>query len=734
MNVISDNNLTPYYDKTNQVKYVTWNQDQWVSYDDKDTFQAKIKFANGQGLGGLLIWSLDQDTSQLDALAGVIYPKSLGSIGAEADGANNWENSADSGGDCRVTDCGTTGCNAGESHMTDVVCDGHGKKNSICCPLDASPDPNSCTWRGTAPTCNGQCHPDEVALASSLWGSGAYCTDGRKFYCCPASAEVPDCRWTNCGDGCSGSENEMTWRNNECGAGEQKFCCNKDQSWSNCQWYGKGGSCYDDHCPTGHSVSLTTSYEGEGVDCGIHLERGRSFCCDPPDGKSPFLPVPLDYLFPNPPSGDNVDTEFDLKVDPTFGGSAGAKFGDDPEDAEFGFVVLASPEEIQTTLDKRDGSHWDVFDCFDDKTEEPQTVRMMCTDDSVSSNCHKIHLGHGPVGTIVEMPKGCGPGKYAVVKDMRLSNNQGVPQHLVKRGLDGTPVYDLTFDYDFTRVPRDLGDTQMRIDYSNEPGYWDKVVDKAATKRKRSLKSTDQTRQGWHKRWLEDAWREDKHEKRMSAAELHKRWFGSDVIDWLKGVINGITAFDPRISNSYTDDFTLIFLNEVVQDCPIGPEGTTVGGKLDARANLHVEVDTNFGFTLITTLGAGTISFSNSYLYFNNRGDVSATFTAEALATARFEKEIKLFSGDQFGAAFAVPGILTIGPNFVSILFDPRAGADKIRSNYSERLSARSLWALHLRRKSNLRHGIFDKPFLIKDPTGTLSQASLSTGMALKSC
>lgn len=77
-------------------------------------------------------------------------------------------------------------------------------------------------------------------------------------------------------------------------------------------------------------MSLTTSYEGEGEDCGIHLERTRSFCCDPPKGKSPFLPVPLADLFPSPPTGDNVDTEFDLKVDPTFGGSVPTAFGDDP--------------------------------------------------------------------------------------------------------------------------------------------------------------------------------------------------------------------------------------------------------------------------------------------------------------------------------------------------------------------------------------------------------------------
>ncbi|KAI0905820.1 glycosyl hydrolases family 18-domain-containing protein [Ustulina deusta] len=661
MDVIADNQLTPYYDKTNQVKYVTWGSDQWVSYDDQDTFQAKIKFANGQGLGGLLVWSLDQDTAQLDALAGVIYPKTLGSLGAEAEGVDNWENAG--GGDCRVTDCGTTGCKTGEVLMSTTQCDGKGHGSSICCPFASAPNPDTCTWRGNKPYCNGQCHAGEVALASSFWGGGGHCKDGRKFYCCPATRELPDCRWTNCGDSCNSHENKLTWSEEPCWAGQRSFCCSKDQDWKNCQWYGKGGSCYDDHCPTGHSVSLTTSYEGEGTNCGIQLKRQRSFCCDPPDGGSPFLPVPLDYLFPSPPQGGDVDTKFTLKMDQTYGGSAPLSFGDDPNDAEFGFVVLASPEEIQVSLDARDGSHWEVFDCFGSKGEEAQTVRMLCTDDSESSTCHKIHLGHGAPGTIVEMPEGCGPGRYAVVKDMAVSNNQALPKHLVKRGIQLSTIYDLTFDYDFTRVPRDLGDTQMRIDYSNEPGYWDKVVDKAANKRKRSL----DTFNGNHRRWLEDAWREDQadiHKGLLSRDELHERWFGSDIIDWLKGIINGVTDA-PIISNTYSDDFTVILLNEVVQNCPIGPAGTTVSGKLDVRAATHVDLSTNFGFTLITTLGSGFISFQNSYLYFNNRGKVSAKFTADAVTTARFYSGDKqLFSADQFGAAFAVPGIVTIGPNF----------------------------------------------------------------------
>ena len=56
--IIDQKKLKPVYDKESAVKYVVWDQDQWVSYDDEDTFKQKIDFANKLGLGGLLIWAV----------------------------------------------------------------------------------------------------------------------------------------------------------------------------------------------------------------------------------------------------------------------------------------------------------------------------------------------------------------------------------------------------------------------------------------------------------------------------------------------------------------------------------------------------------------------------------------------------------------------------------------------------------------------------------------------------
>jgi chitinase len=55
--IISYEGVTPVWDKTAMVKYVTWEGNQWVSYDDDDTFDQKRKFANSRCLGGTMVRS-----------------------------------------------------------------------------------------------------------------------------------------------------------------------------------------------------------------------------------------------------------------------------------------------------------------------------------------------------------------------------------------------------------------------------------------------------------------------------------------------------------------------------------------------------------------------------------------------------------------------------------------------------------------------------------------------------
>jgi hypothetical protein len=54
--IISKNNLEPVLDEDAAVKYVVWNSDQWVSYDDAESFKLKLDYLSSI-VGGSMIWS-----------------------------------------------------------------------------------------------------------------------------------------------------------------------------------------------------------------------------------------------------------------------------------------------------------------------------------------------------------------------------------------------------------------------------------------------------------------------------------------------------------------------------------------------------------------------------------------------------------------------------------------------------------------------------------------------------
>jgi chitinase len=72
--IISANSLTPTLDKQAAVKWIHWANNQWVSYDDGQTMQLKMQRASDLCLGGIMIWSIDQDdanNTSTDNLLGI---------------------------------------------------------------------------------------------------------------------------------------------------------------------------------------------------------------------------------------------------------------------------------------------------------------------------------------------------------------------------------------------------------------------------------------------------------------------------------------------------------------------------------------------------------------------------------------------------------------------------------------------------------------------------------------
>ncbi|KAJ0422707.1 glycoside hydrolase [Aspergillus carlsbadensis] len=75
--IINEKNLTGTMYKEDGVKVVHWD-DQWVAYDDGDTWKIKADFARGQCLGGVMVWAVSHDTLDRTfskALASVIRRK-----------------------------------------------------------------------------------------------------------------------------------------------------------------------------------------------------------------------------------------------------------------------------------------------------------------------------------------------------------------------------------------------------------------------------------------------------------------------------------------------------------------------------------------------------------------------------------------------------------------------------------------------------------------------------------
>ncbi|GAB7351190.1 hypothetical protein MBLNU459_g1634t2 [Dothideomycetes sp. NU459] len=83
--IIKAYSLTPVLDSQAGIKYITWNSNQWVSYDDEQTFTVKKNFANGLCLGGTMVWALDLDDPSTQQSVTNLNLDGLRSIGDNVD-------------------------------------------------------------------------------------------------------------------------------------------------------------------------------------------------------------------------------------------------------------------------------------------------------------------------------------------------------------------------------------------------------------------------------------------------------------------------------------------------------------------------------------------------------------------------------------------------------------------------------------------------------------------------
>ncbi|KAH6687317.1 symbiotic chitinase [Plectosphaerella plurivora] len=319
--ILKKNKITPIHDKEAAVKYFTFDKDQWISYDDADTFKQKIEWADSVGFMGSLIWASDLDDYDFTAhkaLTGktiitaadvVKETQTLADLTAEFD--------ASFGRFCYkkpYISFGNHGC--GEPGDTKVGYDSNGEDCTnaqilsgtcglpICCPLTSGFTDKSCRWtRNGGGDCNGRCESGEVMITQSSWGGlpgdadQSKCKRGKKAFCCktPHFDTLTDgCRWeTECGKACQNDEDKITTAFqlekktyvSPAGCNEYNYCCKKSSGkpLADCNWKGSAPDCVHNTCGQSEITIRTDPRGGSKWSCG--WGRSKSLCCKP-DGST----------------------------------------------------------------------------------------------------------------------------------------------------------------------------------------------------------------------------------------------------------------------------------------------------------------------------------------------------------------------------------------------------------------------------------------------------------------
>ncbi|KAI1281725.1 carbohydrate-binding module family 18 [Xylaria sp. FL0933] len=716
----SQYNLVIVDDKVAEVDYFTYDKNQWVSYDDVDTLKAKIDYANKNGLQGIFIWAVDQDddthsalAAVLDSVGGLGYFDKQNGVGLYGPGVNTTEWRPATG-TCYMGACGTNpGCPVGATAvgpavLCDAQSDGTKLRRRVCCPYENAPSGLTCEWVGSSsphyPICGASCGTGFIQIADNDWyvvnNDDAYCFTGNARYCCKASEYAEQSCGANKGAcinignngqpatqedddrACPIGRNFFTYSQGSCPHGKwMPWCCDPNTDTSGCSWQGSSGdyisenSCDNsDSCPSNY-VNLGVSEKGGGSDCiwdefypfnGYQPSaKKRALCCPAGNlgGYFEKTPVPYEFLFPDPPASTESAT-VQLSIDTTDQGN-NANGSEDPNENGFGWVIMVGPSSQLTSMRKRDGSHWELYDCGDNSHSGTRTVKAVCTDESESSNCNIIFKG-GVERTVIEVPAECGPGRYAMAVSMSESVDHTLPEEmahrLVKRGLLEPRVYDLTFDYDFSVIQgRDDNDVDIRIDFSTDPYYWSSVVD-APARRKRDVELRVRHEYGGNwKRYAHDVFHEDRHN--TPEEDLHllrKRWFSADLKMWFDKQLD-VNEQWTAATHTVQDDFRVYFFDDRI-DCSFG--GLPVQGYFAAYADLNVNVQTSAQLTLIGKLN-NLRSFQESHLLTRSKGNIDAMLVFDAFGKISFSTgRLEIFGAQNFGATFIIPGLVTVGPNF----------------------------------------------------------------------
>ncbi|KZF20522.1 glycoside hydrolase family 18 protein [Xylona heveae TC161] len=274
-------NTNTYYDAAATLKYMTYDGTQWISYDDEQSFTDKKRFLSSHCISGLMIWAIDQDTSDYQALGGLLGEDAMqdslitgGELSDSEKSGISSEFAAYTGQNCFVTPVCTDGtkgqkgpdqiCPSGYTSVSTAHAPSQAPNHTIkgdcsegwyryiCCPTQAMPQ--NCQWNGNPERsefgCSGTCGSDQFLLNTDSYtdplGHGQ-CYMGNRNLCCDSAEVLNECFWTDCQDDTDGAtcpKNSVlqTWRYDEDGGAQcdpgqaRSFCCPSSDTYSNCAW------------------------------------------------------------------------------------------------------------------------------------------------------------------------------------------------------------------------------------------------------------------------------------------------------------------------------------------------------------------------------------------------------------------------------------------------------------------------------------------------------------------
>ncbi|KAH6658131.1 glycoside hydrolase superfamily [Truncatella angustata] len=200
--VIASKNANPVWDKAAGVKWITWDNNQWISYDDDDTFDQKRKFANSRCLGGSMVWAIDQ----IDQKADNGLAPAPGVTTQDQEDAKQKSDDLAAGITCYTTDCSQK-CKKGTNQVAQMngqpgklSTNDRCKPNeyrSLCC--DDGTRMGTCQWRGyrgIGLSCMGGCDDGETEVVQDTnshdkKSGDRTCTGGLQSFCCKGFKPAP---------------------------------------------------------------------------------------------------------------------------------------------------------------------------------------------------------------------------------------------------------------------------------------------------------------------------------------------------------------------------------------------------------------------------------------------------------------------------------------------------------------------------------------------------------------